>query len=134
MQTLFDTGEIPEVSVSAHINDTFTDSLYRNYSIIPLPEITYIDIDVSPDTLIFNDLPIAIDNKGKKISKADKITKLVASNPRRSLVNALKFLGQSPPTGIIDSDTKTILDWAIDNWSIELLPNKSKIHYSVYLN
>jgi len=75
-------------------------------------------------------LPIAIDNKEKKISKADKRTKLVASNPRRSLVNALKFLGQSPPTGIIDSNTKTILDWAIDNWSIELLPNKSKIHYS----
>ena len=78
-------------------------------------------------------LPIVIDNKGKKISKADKITKSVVSNPRRSLVNALKFLGQSPPTGIIDSDTKTILDWAIDNWSIELLPNKSKIHYSAQL-
>ena len=66
--------------------------------------------------------------------KGDVIVLISVSGESENLVNALKFLGQSPPTGIIDSDTKTILDWAIDNWSIELLPNKSKIHYSVYLN
>ena len=84
-------------------------------------------------TPVYLHLPIAIDIKGKKISKTDKVTKFVASNPKRSLVNALIFLGQSPPPGITGSDIKTILDWAIDNWSIELLPSKSKIHYSPYL-
>jgi glutamyl-Q tRNA(Asp) synthetase len=76
-------------------------------------------------------LPIAVDSKGKKISKAGNEITPEKSAPEIILVNALKFLGHNPPDKIENSDINTILDWSIENWHVDSLPKKSKINYSI---
>ena len=76
-------------------------------------------------------LPIAIDSTGRKISKADNEITPIISRPKMILVNALRFLGHNPSNEIENSDIKTILDWSVENWNVDLLPKKGKINYSI---
>ena len=76
-------------------------------------------------------LPIAVDSKGEKISKAGNGITLETSTPEMTLVNALRFLGHNPPDKIENSDINTILDWSIENWHVDSLPKKSRINYSM---
>ena len=75
-------------------------------------------------------LPIAIDSTGKKISKTCMEADSVIPNPAIVLINTLRFLGYCPPDKMENANIKTILDWGIENWNIELLPKKSKISHS----
>jgi len=76
-------------------------------------------------------LPIVINSTGRKISKADKESTSEMPSPGIVLVNALEFLGHCPPDKMKNANIKTILDWAIKNWNLDLLPKKAKINYSI---
>ena len=53
------------------------------------------------------------------------------SNPTTVLVNALRFLGHCPPDKMENENIKTILDWGIKNWNLDLLPKNAKINYPI---
>ena len=76
-------------------------------------------------------LPIAIDSTGRKISKTNKESPSILPSPAMVLVNALSFLGHCPPDEIKNANIKAILEWSIENWNADLLPNKSKINCSM---
>jgi glutamyl-Q tRNA(Asp) synthetase len=72
-------------------------------------------------------LPVAIDNAGKKISKATNAESVNSNSPNETLFNVLGFLGQSPPEELITYDVESILSWSIQNWNINSLPTQKEI-------
>lgn len=91
------------------------------------PRQVYLQKQLEVDTPSYLHLPIAIDETGKKISKANKAESVNANNPSKTLFNALKFLGQTPPGDAIDSDVESLLNWSIQNWDVNLLPKQKEI-------
>ncbi len=91
------------------------------------PRQVYLQNQLEINTPSYLHLPIAIDETGKKISKANKAKSINANNPGETLFNALKFLGQNPPDDIIDSDIESILNWSIQNWDVNSLPKQKEI-------
>lgn len=72
-------------------------------------------------------LPIAIDKSGKKISKSSEADSVNLKKPNKTLFNALCFLGQKPPERLLNNNVTSILEWAVQNWSLTRLPRESKI-------
>jgi glutamyl-Q tRNA(Asp) synthetase len=68
-----------------------------------------------------------VDSSGKKISKSINPSSINSNKPNKILFNALDFLGQNPPKELITYEVKAILDWAIENWDINLLPDQKEI-------
>ncbi|MEJ2692226.1 MAG: tRNA glutamyl-Q(34) synthetase GluQRS [Candidatus Thiodiazotropha sp.] len=71
-------------------------------------------------------LPLAVDDSGRKLSKAFRDAPVNPRHPLDALLQALDFLGQAPPP-----DSPLSLDdfwrWAIDNWSAERVPRRMRI-------
>ncbi len=91
------------------------------------PRQVFLQNKLNLNTPSYLHLPIAIDNKGKKISKSLAPELINQYIPNEILFSALQFLNQSPPADLISSDVKTILDWAIKNWDIKILPRQKEM-------
>ncbi len=91
------------------------------------PKQIYLQQKLGLPTPTYLHLPVAIDSKGKKISKSLEASVINMEQPNQILFNALCFLEQAPPTEIKTYDIQTILEWAIKNWSVSLLPKKKEI-------
>lgn len=66
-------------------------------------------------------IPVVRNSKGEKLSKHSQAQPLAldASNQTlivRQLYEALVFLGQTPPTYLLDHSVTEVWDWAIDHW------------------
>jgi len=72
-------------------------------------------------------LPVAINKDGSKVSKQSHAPAIDLNNPSKIIFEALRFLGQTPPLEAIDSDLNSLLDWAIKNWNIKVIPNQKEI-------
>jgi glutamyl-Q tRNA(Asp) synthetase len=72
-------------------------------------------------------LPVVTDKAGNKISKQSHAEAIDHTSPSNVLFKALDFLGQSPPDMAFDSDTESLLTWAIDNWTLKNIPKTRKI-------
>ena len=68
--------------------------------------------------------PLVLDENGKKISKQDGATDVLAGvSPATVLLQALRFLGQNPGQKLNGAGKRDILAWAIDHWAIEAVCN-----------
>ncbi len=68
---------------------------------------------------------LAVDDKGKKISKQDGATDVLAGvSPEEVLLRALHFLGQTPETKLARADKREILAWAVTHWNIDAVPGE----------
>jgi glutamyl-Q tRNA(Asp) synthetase len=67
-------------------------------------------------------LPLAVDAAGNKISKSEGATKVSINNREQLLLSVLDFLGQQPPTELIESSINDIWQWAIQHWQLDLVP------------
>ena len=68
----------------------------------------------------YTHLPVAVNERGEKLSKQTQTLPVDAARPLPTLVAALSFLGQSPPR-----DLETVSDvwtWAIRNWNLSRVP------------
>ena len=68
----------------------------------------------------YTHLPVAVNERGEKLSKQTQALPVDAARPLPALVAALSFLGQSPPR-----DLETVSDvwtWAIRNWNLSRVP------------
>jgi glutamyl-Q tRNA(Asp) synthetase len=63
-------------------------------------------------------LPIAVNEVGGKLSKQTLAAPVDASQPAATLLRVLDFLQQPPQAQLADSDAKTVLDWALENWNV----------------
>ncbi len=63
-------------------------------------------------------LPVAVNERGEKLSKQTLATPVNASRPLPSLVEALRFLGQQFPPQLASAGIGEFWQWAIANWRI----------------
>jgi glutamyl-Q tRNA(Asp) synthetase len=75
-------------------------------------------------------LPVAVTETGKKLSKQNHATAVSLQNPQQTLISVLQFL-QLPITAMVREDllsqrVDAILQWAILNWSVQLLPKQTE--------
>ena len=69
-------------------------------------------------------LPVAVDDKGKKLSKQSYAQPIDVKNSVQLLYKTLKFLGQMPPIQLMDTSQEDIWHWAIQHWQLKLVPHK----------
>ncbi len=67
-------------------------------------------------------VPVAVDRSGEKLSKQTLAAAIDASHCARSLVEALRFLGQEPPGELERAAPRQIWSWAHSLWQIERVP------------
>ncbi|MEY8253213.1 MAG: tRNA glutamyl-Q(34) synthetase GluQRS [Colwellia sp.] len=75
----------------------------------------------------YGHVPLAVTAQGYKLSKQNKALAIDVNNPQPALFNALMFLGQKPPTALVESSITDIITWAIKNWQRSHVPNKTEI-------
>ena len=72
--------------------------------------------------------PLAVDQRGKKISKQDGATDVLAGvSPEEVLRRALHFLGQAPAAKLSQASKREILAWAISCWNIDTVPDQPNL-------
>ncbi len=67
-------------------------------------------------------LPVVVNNQGKKLSKQNWATPLDVSNPVAQLIATASFLGQKPPTELLENSVPSFWKWAVKNWRPEIIP------------
>ena len=72
-------------------------------------------------------IPVATDAQGRKLSKQTFARALPQPASRPLLVEALHFLGQSPPADLVGMLPRDILAWAAGHWRPECIPHRPGI-------
>ncbi|GAA0210538.1 tRNA glutamyl-Q(34) synthetase GluQRS [Kangiella japonica] len=75
-------------------------------------------------------LPLAINNDGNKLSKQNHAPAIEAKNASVLLHQAIAFLGQKPPVSLRSEPPEIIIDWAIEHFQLETIPQQQQILYS----
>jgi glutamyl-Q tRNA(Asp) synthetase len=78
-------------------------------------------------------LPVAVNNRGEKLSKQTKAALLDVSNPVKQLIEAVNFLGQEPPIELLGNNISSFWEWAIENWHPEKIHKKRTIPFPTKL-
>ena len=82
----------------------------------------YLQSTLNLPTPVYAHHPLAVDGRGRKISKQDGATDVLAGvSPDTVLLRALRFLGQTPDAKLAQAGKRDILDWAVADWKIELV-------------
>lgn len=69
-------------------------------------------------------LPVAVNDKGEKLSKQTLATPVDRAHAGHALVQALRFLGQPLPAGLEAAGVSEIWAWAFGNWDIGRVPRR----------
>lgn len=93
------------------------------------PRQIYLQNTLNFITPLYGHIPIAVNQQGEKLSKQTYAKAIDSSNIQQELINALEFLGHKMPVDLKTEMPKTILDWAIHHWDIELIPKNYSIPY-----
>ncbi len=67
-------------------------------------------------------LPIATNAQGQKLSKQTRARALDCNRPLPALWQALQFLGQQPPTELLEGELDSFWRWAITHWELAAVP------------
>ena len=68
-------------------------------------------------------LPVAVDERGEKLSKQTFAAPVDPTRPLPALVAALIFLGQLPPRELTRATVRELWAWAEQNWKPERVPH-----------
>lgn len=72
-------------------------------------------------------LPVAVTAPGQKLSKQNHALAIDKENPVPTLLKALQFLGHSVPAKVNRTSCTKILEWAVQNWSLEKIPRQAEV-------
>jgi glutamyl-Q tRNA(Asp) synthetase len=75
----------------------------------------------------FAHVPLAVTTHGYKLSKQNKALAIDTKHPQPILIAALTFLGQQPERILLNETVETIIDWAIQHWSLDKIPKTKEI-------
>lgn len=67
---------------------------------------------------LFGHVPLAIQENGQKLSKQNHAPPLLPQYASRNLWQALRFLGQNPPSDLADSSALDVLHWGLTHWQL----------------
>lgn len=67
-------------------------------------------------------LPVAINDKGEKLSKQTRAHAISTQKPAPDLVNVLSFLGLQPPAELLQAGLTPLWEWAVTNWQYGRIP------------
>jgi glutamyl-Q tRNA(Asp) synthetase len=67
-------------------------------------------------------VPVACNAAGEKLSKQTLAAAIDTSKTSFNLVQALDFLGQSPPANLLTENVNAIWQWAFANWQLPAVP------------
>jgi len=107
--------------------------IVRGYDIFDLtPRQVWLQQQMDYPTPGYVHTPVALNSKGQKLSKQHHARPLPLDDPRPALIHTLEFLGQQPPLDLRDSNLDSILDWAMQNWSLDNIPKQRELESSEY--
>jgi glutamyl-Q tRNA(Asp) synthetase len=69
-------------------------------------------------------LPVVLNARGEKLSKQTFAPALDETQPLPALWQGLAFLGQQPPTELLQGDLALLWRWAVEHWNRDLIPRK----------
>jgi glutamyl-Q tRNA(Asp) synthetase len=72
-------------------------------------------------------LPVAINERGQKLSKSHGAPPIPLDDPADVLVSALDMLRQEPPDELKTATLQDVWQWAAENWDIEVLTGMTDI-------
>ena len=72
-------------------------------------------------------LPLAVTSPGQKLSKQNHALAIDKKNPIPTLLKALDFLGHSVSRDVDTGSCLKILEWAVQNWSLQKIPQQREI-------
>jgi glutamyl-Q tRNA(Asp) synthetase len=70
----------------------------------------------------YGHLPVAVNERGEKLSKQTFAAPVDAARPLPALVAVLSFLGQQPPRPLARGAVPELWKWAIENWNLGRVP------------
>ncbi len=88
------------------------------------PRQIYLQQQLGFPTLLYLHLPVAKNPAGEKLSKQTLAPAIDVSRSPLLLMEALVFLGQTPPKDLATYPNEDILNWAITNWDREAITNQ----------
>ena len=86
------------------------------------PRQHYLQICLGLPTPRYAHLPVAVNHLGEKLSKQTRAPALDSAQAGPTLIAALEFLGQQPPTGLERASVNEIWRWASAAWSLARVP------------
>ena len=75
-------------------------------------------------------VPVAVNDRGQKLSKSHGAQAIPLDNPNHILVQSLASLGQEPPDDLQTASLEEIWAWARQNWAFEALVGHAQIDAS----
>jgi len=72
----------------------------------------------------YGHIPVAVNTEGAKLSKQTGAEAVSLRDPARTLVMALRDLGQDPPAGLEASSVDDVLHWGIQSWVLGNVPGE----------
>lgn len=90
------------------LSETFAQIQLHHYCNLPLPRYAHI--------------PLAMGTDGQKLSKQNLAPSIEQAPVVETLIHALRFLGQALPENIAEHDLNSLLNWAIQHWSLAAIP------------
>lgn len=81
-------------------------------------------------TPVYAHLPIAVDAEGAKLSKQTGAEPVSVAHASECWWDALRFLGQEPPAGLLTEPAFVIRDWAIAHWAPTAVPRTPAMRFS----
>ncbi|CAH0527108.1 tRNA glutamyl-Q(34) synthetase GluQRS [Vibrio hippocampi] len=85
----------------------------------------YKTLDKTPISYVH--LPLALDDNGNKLSKQNHAKAIDTENPKKTLLEAMRFLGFTIDPSLCNESMDNILDWGVKNWHLSQLPKTLKI-------
>ena len=72
-------------------------------------------------------VPVAINDRGQKLSKSHGATGVALDTAGANLFEALELLGQQPPADLESGPISSIWEWSLENWDISVLSGIAEI-------
>jgi glutamyl-Q tRNA(Asp) synthetase len=79
------------------------------------------------DTPDYAHIPVAVHADGSKLSKLTGATAVPDVGRERTLVDALRALGQQPPGDLAGGTVDDVWRWARENWRIDVLQGRQSV-------
>jgi len=84
------------------------------------------------NTPYYAHIPVISDANGAKLSKQTFASDVSLSPVRETLINVLEHLNLSPPTALLESKPADILNWGVENWSLNKITPTNSIFFQMH--
>ncbi len=89
------------------------------------PRQIYLQRLLGYQTPTYMHLPVVVDARGEKLSKQTHAAPVGTSDMVSQLITAIRFLGQTPPAELMESNVASFWKWTMKNWKPETIPLKN---------